>query len=217
MELPLCPAYTMKTRKLERNIDTLIENGLYQYIQPNPDILNIEPNTLVTYVTLAEIYGIPLVINKSKEEGHTINKQYLNSSREELEEKYGISRDVIQKVEAKVERKRDRKIKNVELYNKIYHILEEQADICLEQYKKDEVSYTKNDKIVSKQRLIRETYLDLEEAYDKKGKIAIKEFKANEKLDKKLDSLTKKKSGELKKNLIPEQAPKKEIIIEKGE
>jgi len=203
LDLPLCSAFTMKTRKLEKNIDLFIENDLHQYIEKQPEVLDIDSNNLAINIALAKLYNISLVCeqNKDNKKQKVIDSTYLNSSQAELVNQYGMNEDIIKKVQAKIERKRDRKIKNVELYTKIYPIIEVQADICLGKYQKDEVSYTKNNKIVSKQKLIRETYLDLEEAYDKKGKLAIKEFKPEEKLDKKLDNLTKKKKGEFNKTV----------------
>lgn len=213
LSLPLCAAYTMKTRKLEKNIDVYIENGLYGHINDNPDLLDIDNIRLTTNIALSKIYGIPLLDKNEKK----VNKEYLQADTKDLIEKYGMDKELIEKAKSKIEKRRDRKIKNIELYNKIYPILDEQADICLEQYKNNEVSFAKNNKIISKQKLIRETYLDLEEAYDKKGKMAIREFCPDEKLDKKLEHLTKKKNEEINKPVEKPKEDKKEISIEKGE
>lgn len=217
LNLPLCAAFSMKTRVLEKNIDLYIENDFYEYLEEMPKLLYINHNKLATNIILANVYGIKLINEKDDKNEEKVNFEFLNSDAEELIQKYNMDEKVIENVQQMVLRKRDRKIKNIELYKQIYPILEEQADICLEQYKRDAVSYKKNGKVISKQKLIRETYLDLEHTYAIKGKKVIKDFNPEDKLNKKLDGLSKNKKVGVDKKIIKNQKKNVKMNLEKGE
>lgn len=216
LAIPFGVIYTKSARNNEKNIDTLIENGLYGYIQDCPEILDVEHAKVVQFIKIARQEEIPLVI-RDNDKKKVLNMQYFGLSEEDVSREYGIGIEDIKKARESIDKNPPRRVKNPELYMAVLPQFFAQADQTLQEFKNDDVSYKKYDQVVSKQKVVREAYIDLERASirtynhayatakeeglsDKEAsKIAKKEAKAliqipviNKQLDKTLERLTKK-------------------------
>lgn len=216
LSIPFGVIYVKSARNNEKNIDTLIENGLYGYIENNPEILDLEHAKVVQFIKVAKQEDIPLVVRDSNKK-KVLNMQYFGLSEEEVSKEYGISIEEIKKARENIDKNPPRRVKNPELYMAVLPQFFDQADKVLDEYKNDDVSYKKYEQVVSKQKVVREAYIDLERASirtyngayakakeeglsdDKASKIAKREARAliqisviNKQLDKTLERLTKR-------------------------
>ncbi len=216
LDIPFGVIYTKSARNNEKNIDTLIENGLYQYIEGTPEILDVEHAKVVQYIKIAKQEEIPLIVRDSDKK-KVLNVEYFKLSPDEVSIEYGIDIEEIKKAREAIDKNPPRRVKNPELYMAVLPQFFAQADKTLEEFENDEVSYKKYDQVVSKQKVVREAYIDLERASirtynhayqkakeegasdEKASKTAKKAAKAliqipviNKQLDKTLERLTKK-------------------------
>ena len=132
---------------------------------------------------------------KNKETGekvNVLNMSYFKLTDEQIEEKYDLDISYIKKIGEKAEREEAklRRIQNLKLYNAVYPILEKQANIELKDYEVDDVSYVTSNMRISKQKVIRESYLDLEAKVAKYGKEVLKEIDTKKMMTKKLEFLS---------------------------
>ena len=201
IDMPLNILYARPTQNIEKNIDTVIENNLYSYIEAYPQILDIPNAQLQVYLMIARQKGIPLII-KEKNSSEKLNIEYFLLSKEKLSEKYNIKKEVIDSVQNSIEKQKTRKVKNDKLFNSVYPLLEKQIESSLESYRNDDVSYSRNSKVVSKQKVIRETYIDLEENVSNNGKQVLRKTDTSLMLNNTLEKLTKTNTTSSKKKQI---------------
>lgn len=204
IDIPLHLVHCLPARNNARNIDVLIENNLERYIPKNPEILQMQNARLVQMLQIAKdnnINVLKTVKNKQTNEKEVVlNMAYFKLNDSQINANFDLDMKYIREVgiEANNQEKKQRKIKNTKLYDAIYPILDKHANEELKQYVMDNISYTNNGKRISKQRVIREAYVELESKVAKQGKKVIKEVDVTKLLSRKLNNLTKAKVKETK-------------------
>ncbi len=197
INIPLHLVHCISARNNEKNIDTLIEYDLDRYIEKTPEILELKNSRLMQMLEVAQRNNISVfksVKNKeTNEKDVVLNIEYFKLDDEQLSKKYELDMQYIQDLGIKCEKeeKKLRRVKNTKLYDAIYPILEKQAQKGLEYYEMDNVAYLNNGKRISKQKVGRETYLDLETKVTKEGKDVLKTLDVNKMLSDRLTKLTR--------------------------
>lgn len=215
INIPLSVVHCISARNNEKNIDTLIENDLDRYIELTPEILELKNSRLMQLLEISKENNIPVFKNiKNKETGEKnviLNMEYFKSTDEQIMKKYDLNIKYIRVVGQEAEREENklRRIKNTKLYEAVYPILEKQAVTELREYQVDNVAYLNNGKRVSKQKVIREAYLDLEAKTAKEGKSILKEIDTKKMLTKKLKNLSK---TNIKRETIERDTAKRERV-----
>lgn len=186
LDLPLSLVYVISARNNEKNIDTLIEYNMYEDIKQTPEILAIKNSTLMQRLKIATERDIDI---KDKEK---LNLEYFMLSDEKLAEKYNLKSEYVktERSNAETKEKTLRRVLDSDLYDGFFPILSKQAFVVLKDYENDNVSYKKNGKIVSKQKVIRETYLDVEGQIAMGGRKELKKLSTEKILNDKIEELT---------------------------
>ena len=196
LQIPFHLVYCISARNNEKNIDTLIENNLDKYIEMSPEILELKNSRLMQMIEISKQNNINLLKKvKDKQTGErreVLNINYFKLTDEQIQEKYDLDMAYIKRIGEKSEKEEAklRRIQNLKLYNAVYPILEKQASIELKEYEADSISYVNSNTRVSKQKVIRESYLDLEAKVAKYGKEILKEIDTKKMMTKKLEFLS---------------------------